>query len=194
MTKHRIYSISVASVYPHYIAKAEKKGRTKAEVDEIIRWLTGYSQAGAGRSTGRQDQLRGFLRAGAPAEPVAVADHRHDLRHPRRRHRGTPDAGAPLPGQADRRARQGEKDGEDPAEIAGPWYGLRQLPSLLRMSGPAARSSRESDFIDIAFLPARGARGEGWTGRHVPRTWLRSAGHCAPVHHPKGGGGAFRTP
>ena len=44
MTKHRIYSMSVASVYPHYIAKAEKKGRTKAEVDEIIRWLTGYSQ------------------------------------------------------------------------------------------------------------------------------------------------------
>lgn len=44
LTKHRIFSISVASVYPHYIAKAEKKGRTKAEVDEIIRWLTGYSQ------------------------------------------------------------------------------------------------------------------------------------------------------
>ena len=43
MTKHRIYSISVASVYPHYVAKAEKKGRTKAEVDEIIRWLTGHS-------------------------------------------------------------------------------------------------------------------------------------------------------
>src|SRR5688572_2782840 len=44
MTKHRVYSISVASVYPHYVAKAEKKGRTKAEVDEIIRWLTGHSQ------------------------------------------------------------------------------------------------------------------------------------------------------
>jgi hypothetical protein len=43
MTKHRIYSVSVASVYPHYIAKAEKKGRTKAEVDEIICWLTGHS-------------------------------------------------------------------------------------------------------------------------------------------------------
>ena len=43
-TKHRIYSVSVASVYPHYVAKAEKKGRTKAEVDEIIRWLTGHSQ------------------------------------------------------------------------------------------------------------------------------------------------------
>jgi len=44
MSKHRVYSMSVASVYPHYIAKAEKKGRTKAEVDEIICWLTGYSQ------------------------------------------------------------------------------------------------------------------------------------------------------
>ena len=44
MTKHRIYTTSVASVYPHYVTKAEKKGRTKSEVDEIIRWLTGYSQ------------------------------------------------------------------------------------------------------------------------------------------------------
>ena len=45
MAPHRIYKISFASVYPHYVAKAEKKGRTKKEVDEIIRWLTGYSQA-----------------------------------------------------------------------------------------------------------------------------------------------------
>lgn len=44
MTKHRIYTTSFASVYPHYVTKAEKKGRTKAEVDEIIRWLTGYNQ------------------------------------------------------------------------------------------------------------------------------------------------------
>jgi len=44
MTKHRIYTTSVASVYPHYVTKAEKKGRTKSEVDEIIRWLTGYRQ------------------------------------------------------------------------------------------------------------------------------------------------------
>ena len=43
MEKHRIYTTSFGSVYPHYVAKAEKKGRTKAEVDEIIRWLTGYS-------------------------------------------------------------------------------------------------------------------------------------------------------
>jgi hypothetical protein len=44
MKKHRIYTTSFASVYPHYVTKAEKKGRTKAEVDEIVRWLTGYSQ------------------------------------------------------------------------------------------------------------------------------------------------------
>lgn len=41
---HRIYTMPVSSVYPHYLTKAEKKGRTRAEVDEIIRWLTGYSQ------------------------------------------------------------------------------------------------------------------------------------------------------
>ena len=44
MTKHRIYTMSFASVYPLYVTKAEKKGRSKTEVDEIIRWLTGYSQ------------------------------------------------------------------------------------------------------------------------------------------------------
>ncbi|MDZ4403176.1 DUF2200 domain-containing protein [Prosthecobacter sp.] len=43
-TKHRIFTTSFASVYPYYVAKAEKKGRTKAEVDAIICWLTGYNQ------------------------------------------------------------------------------------------------------------------------------------------------------
>ena len=44
MSIHKIYTMSFASVYPHYVNKAERKGRTKAEVDEIISWLTGYSQ------------------------------------------------------------------------------------------------------------------------------------------------------
>ena len=44
MSKHKIYTMSFASVYPHYVNKAEKKGRSKEEVDEIITWLTGYSQ------------------------------------------------------------------------------------------------------------------------------------------------------
>lgn len=42
--KHRIYTMTFATVYPLYLAKVERKGRTKAEVDEVIRWLTGYSQ------------------------------------------------------------------------------------------------------------------------------------------------------
>lgn len=41
---HKIYGMSFASVYPHYITKVEKKGRTKAELDEVIRWLTGYDR------------------------------------------------------------------------------------------------------------------------------------------------------
>lgn len=44
MAKHNIYTMSIAKVYPLYITKVEKKGRTKTEVDEIICWLTGYSQ------------------------------------------------------------------------------------------------------------------------------------------------------
>ena len=43
MPGHRIFTTSVASVYPHYVQKAERKGRTKAEVDRILCWLTGYS-------------------------------------------------------------------------------------------------------------------------------------------------------
>jgi hypothetical protein len=44
--KHRIYTMSFARVYPEYVAKAERKGRSKAEVDEVIRWLTGYDRQG----------------------------------------------------------------------------------------------------------------------------------------------------
>lgn len=42
---HRIFTTSVASVYPHYLAKVERKGRTRAELDEVIRWLTGFDEA-----------------------------------------------------------------------------------------------------------------------------------------------------
>jgi hypothetical protein len=61
MSKHRVYSISLASVYPHYIAKAEKKGRTKAEVDEILRWLTGHSQATLDDQLARKTNLEDFF-------------------------------------------------------------------------------------------------------------------------------------
>lgn len=61
MTKHRIYTTSFASVYPLYVAKAEKKGRTKTEVDEIIRWLTGYSQEGLEAQLEKQSDFETFL-------------------------------------------------------------------------------------------------------------------------------------
>lgn len=61
MTKHRIYSMSFASVYPNYVNKAEKKGRTKAEVDEIIHWLTGYSQETLEEQLENQTDFETFL-------------------------------------------------------------------------------------------------------------------------------------
>ena len=60
-SNHRIYSVSVASVYPHYVAKAEKKGRTKAEVDEIICWLTGHSQKTLDRELAKQTSFEDFF-------------------------------------------------------------------------------------------------------------------------------------
>ena len=60
-TKPRIYSISFARVYPLYIEKAEKKGRTKTEVDEIIRWLTGYSQKQLEAQLKKQTDLETFF-------------------------------------------------------------------------------------------------------------------------------------
>jgi hypothetical protein len=42
---HRIFTTSVSSVYPHYVTKVEKKGRTKAELDQVIEWLTGFDEA-----------------------------------------------------------------------------------------------------------------------------------------------------
>jgi hypothetical protein len=59
-TKHRIYAYSFASVYPHYIAKAEKKGRTKAEVDQIIAWLTGYSPKAFAAQLDKKTDLETF--------------------------------------------------------------------------------------------------------------------------------------
>ncbi|WDR04655.1 DUF2200 domain-containing protein [Devosia rhodophyticola] len=65
MTKHRTYSVSVASVYPLNVAKAEKKGRTKAEVDEIFHWLTGHDQTSLEEQLETNVSFEDFF-AGAP--------------------------------------------------------------------------------------------------------------------------------
>ena len=61
MINHRIYKMSFARVYPEYVAKAERKGLTKAEVDEIIGWLTGYSQEQLEAQLGKQTDIETFL-------------------------------------------------------------------------------------------------------------------------------------
>ena len=65
MTGHRIYAMRFASVYPHLVAKAEKKGRTKAEVDEIFFWLTGHSPESLDAELEKRTTFRDFF-AGAP--------------------------------------------------------------------------------------------------------------------------------
>ena len=65
MPGHRIFATSFASVYPLYVQKAERKGRTKAEVDEVIRWLTGYDQAGLERQIVAKTDFQTFF-ADAP--------------------------------------------------------------------------------------------------------------------------------
>ena len=61
MAGHRIYKTSFASVYPHYVAKAEKKGRTKAEVDEVISWLTGYDREALEAELERKSDFETFF-------------------------------------------------------------------------------------------------------------------------------------
>jgi hypothetical protein len=73
VTKHRIYTTSVASVYPHYIAKAEKKGRTKAEVNEVICWLTGYSQQALETQLDNQTDFETFFAEAPHMNPLRAA-------------------------------------------------------------------------------------------------------------------------
>ncbi|AUZ26696.1 DUF2200 domain-containing protein [Bacillus cabrialesii] len=70
MTKHQIYTMSVARVYPLYVTKVEKKGRTKTEVDEIIRWLTGYSQEKLEAQLEKQTDFETFFTEAPQLNPL----------------------------------------------------------------------------------------------------------------------------
>lgn len=69
MEKPRIYTVSFARIYPLYIAKAERKDRTKAEVDEIILWLTGYSDQELKEQLEKQTDLETFFAAAPRLNP-----------------------------------------------------------------------------------------------------------------------------
>ena len=61
MKPEKVYAMAFAGVYPHYVKKAETKGRTKTELDEIIRWLTGYTQKGLEKVIADRVDLRTFF-------------------------------------------------------------------------------------------------------------------------------------
>jgi len=69
-TKHNIFTTAVANVYPYYIAKAEKKGREKSEVDTIIRWLTGYSQRQLESELKKQTDFETFFKNAPKPNPL----------------------------------------------------------------------------------------------------------------------------
>ena len=68
-TKHRIFTTSFASVYPHYVAKAEKKGRKKSEVDAVICWLTGYNQRELARQLKNETDFETFFQEAPKLNP-----------------------------------------------------------------------------------------------------------------------------
>ncbi len=70
MEKHRIFTTSFASVYPHYVTKAEKKGRTKKEVHEIIRWLTGYTEKGLETQIKKKTDFETFFAKAPKMNPL----------------------------------------------------------------------------------------------------------------------------
>jgi len=70
MAGHRIYAMPFAKVYPALVAKAEKKGRTKAEVDEVILWLTGYTQKGLDAQLKKEVSVEAFFEAAPEMNPA----------------------------------------------------------------------------------------------------------------------------
>jgi hypothetical protein len=71
MDNKRVYAMAFASVYPHYITKAERKGRTKAEVDEIIFWLTGYDKKGLQKVLDDKTDFETFFKKAPKFNPNA---------------------------------------------------------------------------------------------------------------------------
>ena len=105
-------STSFASVYPHHVAKAERKGRTKAEVDEIVFWLTGYGPDDLERILEDETDFETFFDAAPAPNPARTLIKGVVCGRPRRGGGGADHAPDPLSRQAGRRTGQGQVDGQ----------------------------------------------------------------------------------
>ena len=89
MTRHRIFGTSFASIYPHYVAKAEKKGHTVDDLHTVLEWLTGYDEAGIAEAIADERDLETFfaqapaMNANAPLIKGVICGHRvEDIEDP----------------------------------------------------------------------------------------------------------------
>lgn len=96
MDHSRVYKMIFAGVYPHYIAKAEKKGRTKAEVDQIIFWLTGYDEKSFQKQLDNKVDFETFFWRSTSIKSKCFIDKRSYLWLSRRRNRRSFDAKSAL--------------------------------------------------------------------------------------------------
>src|ERR1035437_3868944 len=123
----RIFTTSFASVYPHYVTKVEKKGRTKAELDQVIEWLTGFDESTLSNHLAAGTTFEGFFtvaRLNPHASLITGV-----VWGARRRRRRSVDAEDSLPEQVGRRTGKGKVDGQDPAgvTVSGGSVGIRQV-------------------------------------------------------------------
>ena len=101
MPKHHIFAMKFAKVYPLYVQKAERKNRTKEEVDQIICWLTGYNQAGLQQQIEQENDFETFFAQAPAIHPNSFAHQRRSVWCSRGRNRRSADAKNTLFRQAD---------------------------------------------------------------------------------------------
>ena len=117
MPRHRIFTTSFASVYPHYVRKAEAKGRERGEVDQVICWLTGYTSQALAEQIERKTDFETFFAEAPALHPnvgkitgVVCGVQVEEVEDPL-------NAEDQIPRQAGRRAGEGAADGEGAAKL-----------------------------------------------------------------------------
>ena len=138
MENEKLFTMPFAKVYPLLVAKAERKNRTKQEVDQIIAWLTGYDEAGLEQQLKNQVDCRTFF-----DEAQRCLDQRFHLRLPGRRDPRSSVAEDPVFGQTGGRIGQGKSHGKDLTETMN--------PRIRQKEGPPGITGGPSSFF-CAFI------------------------------------------